>query len=169
MLIVCIELDNSSSERNIFFAQRATADNISLTFKDLNIASGDKSILKNISGGVNSGHVLAIMGPSGAGKTSLLDLLAGRSTVSGFQLTGSISVNGKVLYHTQIHLLTLFPIYKKLRRYLFSKPFCFLTSSRATTTLFAALALTSRNSRIFFRNSRLLKQSLFRPRCDYQG
>ena len=31
--------------------------------------------VKGISGSVNSGEVLAIMGPSGAGKTSLIDLL----------------------------------------------------------------------------------------------
>jgi len=38
---------------------------------------GEKEILKGITGSVNSGEVLAIMGPSGAGKTSLIDLLAG--------------------------------------------------------------------------------------------
>lgn len=37
--------------------------------------SGTKSILRGISGECRSGGVLAIMGPSGAGKTTLIDLL----------------------------------------------------------------------------------------------
>jgi ATP-binding cassette, subfamily G (WHITE), member 2, SNQ2 len=41
-------------------------------FKDINfvvpVKGGDKVILQNVSGTVKWGHVLAIMGPSGAGK-----------------------------------------------------------------------------------------------------
>lgn len=39
---------------------------------------GEKSILQNQSGEVRAGEVVAIMGGSGAGKTSLLNTLAGR-------------------------------------------------------------------------------------------
>ena len=38
-----------------------------------------KRILKDCNGHVESGKMLAILGPSGAGKTSLLNVLARRS------------------------------------------------------------------------------------------
>ncbi|CAE8632163.1 unnamed protein product [Polarella glacialis] len=45
-----------------------------------------KQILQNVGGVCRAGRVLAIMGPSGAGKTSLLDILAGRKMASCGQL-----------------------------------------------------------------------------------
>ena len=40
--------------------------------------AGVKDILKGVSGAVSSGQILAIIGASGAGKTSLLDVLVGK-------------------------------------------------------------------------------------------
>lgn len=40
--------------------------------------AGNHEILKGISGAVESGQILAIIGSSGAGKTSLLDVLVGK-------------------------------------------------------------------------------------------
>lgn len=40
--------------------------------------AGAKDILKGVSGAVSSGQILAIIGASGAGKTSLLDVLVGK-------------------------------------------------------------------------------------------
>lgn len=40
--------------------------------------AGVKEILKGVSGVVESGQILAIIGSSGAGKTSLLDILVGK-------------------------------------------------------------------------------------------
>ncbi len=55
----------------------------------------EKTILSNMSGAVKSGQMLAIMGASGAGKTSLLNLLAGRATATkGARVEGSVRVNG---------------------------------------------------------------------------
>ena len=45
-------------------------------------------ILENVSGEAMPGRVLAIVGPSGAGKTSLLNALAKRVPKKGAELTG---------------------------------------------------------------------------------
>lgn len=50
-----------------------------------------KDILKGLSGAVHPGQLLALMGPSGAGKTSLLNCLSGGSTA----YTGTILLNGR--------------------------------------------------------------------------
>jgi ABC-type multidrug transport system ATPase subunit len=50
-----------------------------------------KCVLNNISGQVFSGQMTAILGPSGVGKTSLLNSLTGRNTLDG---TGRVSLIG---------------------------------------------------------------------------
>lgn len=52
---------------------------IILTFNNVN----HKNILFNISGEVKPGEILVIMGPSGAGKTTLMNILAGRLPAEG--------------------------------------------------------------------------------------
>ncbi|CAD5121041.1 DgyrCDS9580 [Dimorphilus gyrociliatus] len=52
-----------------------------------------KQILFNVSGECKPGEILAILGPSGAGKTSLMNILSGRSQCS---YTGELLVDGKV-------------------------------------------------------------------------
>jgi ABC-type multidrug transport system ATPase subunit len=56
----------------------------------------EKPILQNISGTFKAGRLTAIMGASGAGKTSLLNVLAGEVSQSmlNHTITGQISVNG---------------------------------------------------------------------------
>jgi len=67
-----------------------------LRFQDVNfvVGSGDKQkhILQDVSGKVKHGHVLAIMGPSGAGKTTLISAL----TLDAFygKPAGSVTLNG---------------------------------------------------------------------------
>lgn len=51
-----------------------------------------KIILDGISGSMKGGEVCALMGPSGAGKTSLLNVLAGR-----VRSRGKVAVNGSIL------------------------------------------------------------------------
>jgi len=59
-------------------------------------AKGDLKILDNVWGTVQSGEVCCIMGSSGAGKSSLLNVLAGRSSTGGnVKVAGNIQVNGK--------------------------------------------------------------------------
>ncbi|KAI4485697.1 hypothetical protein M0802_012593, partial [Mischocyttarus mexicanus] len=50
-----------------------------------------KTILRNVSGDFRPGELTAIMGPSGAGKTTLMDILAGFITSS---FDGNVTVNG---------------------------------------------------------------------------
>ena len=66
---------------------------------------GVKTIVDNVSGSLKPGSLTAIMGPSGAGKTTLMNVLAGRApygTISG----GKVFLNKKdadpVLYRSQL-------------------------------------------------------------------
>ena len=52
--------------------------------------AGPKAILRGLSGFASPGELVAIMGPSGAGKTSLLNCLAQRS--AGY--SGEVLLNG---------------------------------------------------------------------------
>ncbi|KAG0332216.1 hypothetical protein BG004_001337 [Podila humilis] len=70
-----------------------------LMFKDMSYAVGGKEILRQVSGLVKPGQVMAIMGASGAGKSSLLDILARRHK-SG-SVSGHIYVNGRTVSHQE--------------------------------------------------------------------
>lgn len=66
------------------------------TLHDPDVPRGHKVILKDIRGSVKAGQMLAILGPSGSGKSSLLNLLAGRITANpNAHVTGSVLVNGQ--------------------------------------------------------------------------
>ncbi|KAK9106367.1 hypothetical protein Syun_022378 [Stephania yunnanensis] len=68
---------------------------IEVAFKDLTITlkGKNKHLLRCVTGKLMPGRVSAVMGPSGAGKTTFLSALLGR--VTGCTLTGSILINGK--------------------------------------------------------------------------
>ncbi|CAN0170684.1 unnamed protein product, partial [Ectocarpus sp. 12 AP-2014] len=61
--------------------------------------AGVKRILRGVSGAVESGQILAIIGSSGAGKTSLLDVLVGKISAGtkGLDVTGDVTVNGQAM------------------------------------------------------------------------
>jgi heme exporter protein A len=48
-----------------------------LSFQDLAIARGDRVLLRDLAGTVSAGEILHVRGANGAGKTSLLEVLAG--------------------------------------------------------------------------------------------
>ena len=68
---------------------------IEVAFKDvtLTLKGKRKHILRCVTGKIMPGRVSAVMGPSGAGKTTFLSALAGK--IRGCTMTGSILVNGR--------------------------------------------------------------------------
>ncbi|OMJ29368.1 ABC transporter G family member 7 [Smittium culicis] len=59
----------------------------------INKKSNTKHILRNVSGSFKSGEMVAIIGGSGVGKTTLLNVLSGR--ILGGTLSGQVLFNGK--------------------------------------------------------------------------
>ena len=72
-----------------------TRPKIEVSFKDLSLAlkGNGKKILRNVTGKLMPGRVTAVMGPSGAGKTTFLNAMAGKAT--GCVVTGSVFINGR--------------------------------------------------------------------------
>lgn len=101
-------LDKQAQMRDIEIGKSQTMESLvhrqplTLAWQDLcytvNTKNGPKKILNNLNGIVKPGEMLAIMGPSGGGKTSLLDALAGRldGSKKGRTLSGQVTLNGKV-------------------------------------------------------------------------
>jgi NitT/TauT family transport system ATP-binding protein len=67
-----------------------TISNVSMSFDTPN---GRKDVLDNVSYSVTPGHFVAIVGPSGVGKTTLLRILTGLTKPTG----GSVQVRGKAI------------------------------------------------------------------------
>ena len=76
-----------------------SADDSTFTWKDLTYTvkaeGGDKNLLNNVYGYCKAGTLTALMGSSGAGKTTLMDVLAARKTDG--EIKGSILMNGHPL------------------------------------------------------------------------
>lgn len=68
---------------------------IEVAFKDLTLTlkGKNKHLLRCVTGKLFPGRVSAVMGPSGAGKTTFLSALTGKAT--GCHTTGQVLVNGK--------------------------------------------------------------------------
>lgn len=84
-----------------------------LMFKDMRYVVGGKEVLRDVSGLVKPGQIMAIMGASGAGKTSLLDILARRHKSGAVH--GNIYINGRTISHSE---------YKRVVGYFFFMKLC---------------------------------------------
>lgn len=76
-----------------------TRNTIHLTFRNLTYSIKDREVLKGVSGEACPGELLVIMGPSGGGKSTLLNALSGK--LKGGTFAGNILVNGTPT--TKIH------------------------------------------------------------------
>jgi len=72
-------------------ATRTTADEPVIRIRDLVFRRGDKVILDGISLDIHRGSIVAFMGPSGVGKTTILRLISGQLLPD----SGTIEVNGQ--------------------------------------------------------------------------
>ncbi|XP_068632388.1 ATP-binding cassette sub-family G member 1-like [Battus philenor] len=77
----------------------SSEDSLNISFDDIVykvrrgiFSGGRKTVLNNVSGTFNAGELTVIIGQSGAGKSSLMDILAGYTT----QTSGTIYVNGQI-------------------------------------------------------------------------
>ncbi|KAK6246884.1 hypothetical protein QUC31_018449 [Theobroma cacao] len=68
---------------------------IEVAFKDLTITlkGKNKHLMRSVTGKLSPGRVSAVMGPSGAGKTTFLSALTGKAP--GCIMTGRVLINGK--------------------------------------------------------------------------
>ena len=57
--------------------------NTSIEIKNLNHRFGDNKVLNNINLNINSGEIFGLLGPSGAGKTTLINILTGQLNATG--------------------------------------------------------------------------------------
>jgi ABC-type transporter Mla maintaining outer membrane lipid asymmetry ATPase subunit MlaF len=73
-----------------------------IQFTDVSVRFGDRQILKNISMTVPFGETLAILGGSGAGKTTILRLIEGLWQPD----TGSIMIDGQEIVGLSEHQMT---------------------------------------------------------------
>lgn len=70
-------IDDASREREVASGKAAPNFDHQFRFRDVSFAFGARQILRNASFTVKSGEIVALTGPSGAGKTTLVDLLLG--------------------------------------------------------------------------------------------
>ncbi|KAK9375453.1 uncharacterized protein V1513DRAFT_442998 [Lipomyces chichibuensis] len=77
-----------------------------LLFDDVSYTVGSKKVLHGVQGVVRPGEIMAVMGASGAGKTSLLDILAHKN--KGGVISGEILVNGFKVSESQFKSITGF-------------------------------------------------------------
>lgn len=78
----------------------------SLYFSGVSYKLNDRLILDNISGSIKSGQVMAIMGASGAGKSTFLDILARRNKRG--EVSGTMLVNGREVKDEEFQKVTGF-------------------------------------------------------------
>eukprot|EP00930_Biecheleria_cincta_P028800 TRINITY_DN20069_c0_g1_i1.p1 TRINITY_DN20069_c0_g1~~TRINITY_DN20069_c0_g1_i1.p1 ORF type:complete len:906 (+),score=146.07 TRINITY_DN20069_c0_g1_i1:22-2718(+) len=73
------------------------------------VGKGEKTMLQGVTGTIMSGHLTAIMGPSGAGKTTFLNVLCGKTHDDGnWNVHGEVKINGETKAITDMKPVTGF-------------------------------------------------------------
>lgn len=80
-------IEETSIADNLFTADDITG---SISFENVNYSSGERKILENVSFDIKSGQTLGIMGATGSGKTTIINLLKRMYDVT----EGSIKIDG---------------------------------------------------------------------------
>jgi len=72
---------------------------VTIEFRDLSVTikgQQNKTLLDRVSGTFRAGHMSAIMGPTGAGKTTFLNAVCGKlKTRGGWEVSGDVLINGQ--------------------------------------------------------------------------
>jgi len=83
-------------ERYQFRGMRPKSTGIDVKFKELSLELWNgKKVLEGVTGEFTAGRMCAIMGPSGAGKTTFMNVLCGKATYG--RMGGEIEINGQNL------------------------------------------------------------------------
>ena len=77
---------------------------LEFAFSNLGLHKYGKQLLQGVTGTVRRGELLAVMGPSGAGKTTFMNVLTGKILPT----TGSVHINGFAVAFEKIRALTGF-------------------------------------------------------------
>ena len=72
-----------------------------IQFENLSVSYGDERVISNLSFIARKGDKVALSGPSGSGKSSILNLLMGFV----YPFTGNVTVNGAVLNEQNINAI----------------------------------------------------------------
>lgn len=92
-----LQLDNNkmtiSGMASLVNEIRARRPMLEVAFRDLTLSIGKKKLLQCVTGKLSPGRVTAIMGPSGAGKTTFLNAVLGKTL--GYKKDGLVLINGK--------------------------------------------------------------------------
>ncbi|ORY50101.1 P-loop containing nucleoside triphosphate hydrolase protein, partial [Rhizoclosmatium globosum] len=91
-LELCSMVSNVSPLLEAFHSAFNGLENLrmNLKFNDLRYSMGDKVILDSVSGEIKAGRMTAILGPSGAGKTTFINVLMGKVA----RTSGDLMING---------------------------------------------------------------------------
>ncbi|KAJ1968395.1 (ABC) transporter [Dispira parvispora] len=89
---MALPTDDLEDERDKLMSQHV---HTTLSFKNVSYTVQEKPILRDVEGVAYPGQIMAIMGASGAGKTTFLDILARRNKTGEVQ--GDIQVNGQTV------------------------------------------------------------------------
>ena len=85
-------IDDSSADKTIPADLKLRGE---IEFRKLSLGYGDKNVLENINLRIPAGSTLAIVGPTGAGKSTLIGLIPRLLDIAESSLSGSLLIDGR--------------------------------------------------------------------------